>query len=247
MTSTQPTAQPTQPLLLRIEEAARPPLLVVYLAELDVLQLGTEDLDEWLAAEMSTGLAAGIIYIIDAQNNSRRATRWRTHFGTFLAGFQASESSVEPNIGMRVDEIERLGAIPPNKLPGRGYFTARNGRDIDTVRAPLISLEAREEVLARLPKAARPHVIVPPPPSAAQDSGEASGGRGGAKLTVSPAERARILADAPKHASRGDLTAAVFGGRRTGEPAQKVKIICDEAGIVMPNADRVLREAAEPA
>ncbi|MBX0330549.1 hypothetical protein K2Z83_23105, partial [Oscillochloris sp. ZM17-4] len=200
---------------------------------------------EWMASEMSTSLAAGIIYLVDAQNNSRRATRWRTHFGTFLAGFQASESSVEPNIGMRPDEIEKLGAIPPHKLPGRGYFTARNGREVVSVRTPLISLEDREEALARMPKTASPRSITPPPPPATA-AGEASG-KSGPKVVVSPEERAKILAEAPRHSSRGDLTAAVFGGRRTGEPAQKVKVVCDELGLLMPNADRTLREAAEPA
>lgn len=221
----------------QLHESVRPPLLLVYLAELDVLQLGTDDLDEWLASEMSTCLASGIIYVIDAQNNSRRATRWRTHFSTFLAAFQSSEASVEPNVGMRPDEIERLGGISPHKLPGKGYFTYRSGRDVGSVRAPLISLEARQEALASLPTAQQPHSITPLAPAAVGAVPGAIETRR-PKVVVTAEERARIIAEAPRHSSRGDLTAAVFNGRRTGEPAQKVKLVCDELGILIPNVDR---------
>jgi hypothetical protein len=224
----------------QLHESIRPPLLLVYLAELDVLQLGSDDLDEWLASEMSTCLAAGIIYVIDAQNNSRRATRWRTHFSTFLAAFQSSEASVEPNVGMRPDEIERLGGMSPHKLVGKGYFTYRTGRDVGTVRAPLISLEDRQAALASLPQALQPRTITPLVVATPATAPAASEVRR-TKIEVSLEERARIIAEAPRHASRGDLTAAVFNGRRTGEPAQKVKLVCDELGLLLPNMDRDLQ------
>jgi len=228
-----------------LPDAVRPPTLLVYIAELSVLGLATQDLDSWLAAEMSTALASGIVYIIDDQNNSNRTTAYRTHYGTFLAGCQSSQDSVKPNIGMGPEELRKLGAIPPHELPGPGYFTLRNGRDVYSFRTPLISLDDREAVLAHLPNSPRPLKITLPI-SAADAAATSAVDERRPKVVVTDEERGRILSEALKHSSRGDLTAAVFNGRRTGEAAQKVKLVCDEAGLLLPNTGREGARTAQP-
>ena len=223
-----------------LPETARPPVLLIYISELDVLQLGADDLDGWLAAELSTSRASGIRFLIDAQNNSSRETRWRTHIGTFIAGFQSSQDWVRPNIGLSVNEIRERGAIPQNDLPGRGYFTVRNGRDVITVRAPHMPTSLRYEVLNKLPDNPQPVSVVasnPVPtttatiPTATIPTPARPDNR--RRISVTPDERTAILAAAKRFRLRRDVCAAVFEGATGGPAYQKVKMVLDEEGLLL--------------
>ncbi|MEI7646243.1 MAG: hypothetical protein WCJ55_18390, partial [Chloroflexales bacterium] len=61
----------------------RPPILVVYVGELNTLRLDVPEVEKWLTSEMSTVLADGIRFLIDDQNTSGKVTEWRTHIGTY--------------------------------------------------------------------------------------------------------------------------------------------------------------------
>ncbi|MEI7646656.1 MAG: hypothetical protein WCJ55_20475, partial [Chloroflexales bacterium] len=139
------------------------------------------------------------------QNTSGKVTEWRTHIGTYIAGFQASQDWVRPNIGMGVDELRELGGVPMNKFPGPGYFTVRSGVDVATVRAPWVDIAARQAALALLPDTALPLSI---------DAGpeDAPGGKRKPELAITPEEEARILAAAALHSKRTDVCAAAFAG-----------------------------------
>ncbi|GAB4205349.1 MAG: hypothetical protein OHK0022_31390 [Roseiflexaceae bacterium] len=143
-----------------IPAAQRPPLVVVFVSELDLLELGCprdEKLEDWLAKELASALASGIMYIVGAQTVSNRNTRWRQQCLTFIAGFQDVEVAVEPNIGMPSKELEKLGGMSPVQFPGPGYFTARINRSVVTVRAPRLDLPERRAAVEQLPRlAARP-------------------------------------------------------------------------------------------
>src|SRR5690606_10204519 len=117
------------------------------------------------------------------------------------AGFQSSQDWVKPNIGMALAEIRELGATPQHELPGRGYFTVRNGRDVISVRAPLIDTAARHDVLSRLPDAPAPLTVLDGLPQAQQAT---AGGSGSGKppVAVTADERARIIAAAQRHSRR---------------------------------------------
>lgn len=227
-----------------LHDAVRPPTLLVYIAELSVLNLGTDDLDGWLAAEMSTARAAGIRYIIDDQNNSNRSTSYRTHYSTFLAGFQSSQDWVKPNMGMGPEEIRKLGALPPHELPGRGYFTLRNGRAVITMRAPLVDLAAREEVLARLPDVAEPQVVAPLPVEREGTTASPVGAKGRrGEVVVTAADEARILqaadqilARAGASARRVDVCALAFDGATSGDEYQKTKQVLDQHKLLVRRA-----------
>lgn len=222
----------------------RPPMLLVYIGELDVLKLGTGDLDEWLSVEMSAARSSGIRYLIDDQNSSGREARWRKHIGTYLAGFQSSQDWVKPNIGMTPSEIRELGAIPQHELAGRGYFTVRNGRDVISVRAPLVDTSARYTVLEQLPKAEKPRSVLDDIPRGQDSATPGAGGDSRKKIVVTADERTRILAAAEQHSSRMDVCAAVFSGATGSLAYQKTKLVLDEAGLLMPRGVVQTAEAA---
>ncbi len=77
-----------------LPEGVRPPILVVYVGELNTLRLDVPEVEKWLTSEMSTVLADGIRFLIDDQNTSGKVTEWRTHIGTYIAGFQASQDGL---------------------------------------------------------------------------------------------------------------------------------------------------------
>lgn len=129
----------------------RPPLLWVYVSELELLATGTSNLEQWLKTELTAARASGIRYCIAAQTVSGKSTTWRGQVGCYIAGCQSARSANEPNIGLSAEELRERGASPPSELPGPGYFTVRVKKDVATVRAPLVPLEDRKAVLARLP------------------------------------------------------------------------------------------------
>jgi hypothetical protein len=218
-----------------LPEQARPPMMLVYISELDGLKLGCDDLDEWMTTELGMARASGIRYLIDVQNASTRETSWRTHIGTFFAGFQSSRDSVRPNCGMTVEELRERGAIPPNELDGPGYFTIRSGKGAFTVRAPKMDLAERNAVLARLPEGAAPSVLDALPAR----TGETGGGvalfaverQVPKRIVVTDEERAAILAAAQRLDSRRKICLELFGSTG-GTGYEKVRLVCDEAGLL---------------
>lgn len=130
---------------------ARPPRLLVWITELSTVAKAVERFNDWLDDELAKCWASGITYLIDLQNQSGKEMSWRTHIGTFIAGFQASAYHIRPNIGLSAEEIIELGGIiVPTELK-RGTFTIRNKRDIGTVAAPLLTTADIEAALALLP------------------------------------------------------------------------------------------------
>ena len=140
------------------------------MSELKLLrkQLGSE-LEQWLERELSSARAGGIRYCIGLQNATNLKMEWRSQIGCFVAGGQSSRDADKPNLNLSTEEIRERGAIPPSALPAPGYFTVRVRRDVATVRAPLISLAERKDLLRRLP-AAPSMLPVFPTPSTAQES-----------------------------------------------------------------------------
>ncbi|NJO83206.1 MAG: hypothetical protein HC828_10560 [Blastochloris sp.] len=148
---------------------ARPPLVVVFVSELKLLQHGVEnesDLEKWLTTELSSALASGILYIVSSQSVSGMKTSWRDQCNTYIAGFQDRDHAVEPNFGMYAKEIEKLGGIVPTHFTGPGYFTARINRSIVSVRTPKLSLDDRRDALAQLPR--KPAGLVIPAPTVSE-------------------------------------------------------------------------------
>lgn len=228
-----------------LPEATRPPILIVYLAEIDLLPLGEGEVDSWLMSEMSTALSEGIIFMLDIQNASRRNTRWRTHIGTYICGIQSRQSDVEPNLGVTVNEVRAGDAIPPNELPGRGYFTVRSGRQFASFHVPLITINHRRETLAMLPVALTPIRVRPldEEPSRQPDVRIVGGGSGGGQgaTDVTPEEEARILRAADQvedragaAAKRVDVCALAFDGRTSGDEYQKTKLVLDRYQRLLP-------------
>lgn len=134
------------------------PLLVVYISELSLLiqALGSKAaLERWLNAEMGAGRAFGIRYIVATHNVSTLATMWRIQVSLCIGGFLPGKNQDEPNMGMSTAEIRSAMAVPPSQLPpppqGAGVFTAIQGRDAVTVRAPYLSTAERRYWLAHLP------------------------------------------------------------------------------------------------
>jgi hypothetical protein len=134
------------------------PLLIVYVAELALLQsaLGKSALGDWLTTELVSSRAVGIRYIIASQDVSNLDTSWRRQISLFMAGVQNSQSADMPNTGMYTKDLEALGAIPPSQLPGgkygAGVFTCIHDRDTATVRTALLTKDTRRNLLARLPE-----------------------------------------------------------------------------------------------
>lgn len=136
----------------------RPPLLWVYVSELELLATGTSSLEQWLKTELTAARASGMRYCIAAQTVSGKSTTWRGQIGCYIAGCQSARSANEPNIGLTAEEIRERGALPPSELSAPGYFTVRVKKDVATVRAPLIDLADRKAVLAHLPDHPIPEV-----------------------------------------------------------------------------------------
>jgi hypothetical protein len=218
--------------------ALRPPLLVVYVAELDVLKLGCGGkLDDWLTTELGTSRAAGIRYILDFQNASGRETSWRSHIGCYLAGVQYAQDAVKPNIGMSVNEIRELGAIPMHELGGVDSFTVRLGRAVLSVRTPHLTLAHRIDVLNALPDAPRPGVLDRAAAATVPATSTAT-------IAVAPAERQRIIEAARRSTSRSEVCRLVYNSKPSGEAYQKVKQVLDEEGLLLPRKPGQVVEAA---
>ena len=231
----------------------RPPLLLVYVSELSILRLGTDDLEGWLISELTAARASGIVYMLDTQTVSNMKTGWRSMIGTFLALGQSSRTAVEPNIGLTQAEIEELGGTPPHKLPDAGYITARSKRQVATVRAPYIDDAERWRVLEALPNA--PEALRPAsprsdgiealqsasetakkpaesPPARSSEAPEAPKPAPPA-VVVTTQEKADILAAAEKFPSRRQVCSEVF--KSTGGDAyKKVQLVLDEAEKLLP-------------
>ena len=233
--------------------AVRPPLLVVYVAELEVLELGTDNLEGWLKAELTSARASGIRYILDTQTVSNKVTTWRGQLPTKIAGCQSSQDAVKPNVGLSLQEIEELGGIPPHKLPGPGYFVVRNKREVLTVRTPRITSDERWRVLEALPNA--PEALQPAstrsegiealqpasetakkpaesPPARSTEAPEAAKPAPPA-VVVTTQEKADILAAAEKFPSRRQVCSEVFN-TTGGEAYKKVQLVLDEAEKLLP-------------
>jgi len=133
------------------------PLLVVYVAELALLQsaIGKTALGDWLTTELVSSRALGIRYIIASQDVSGLDTTWRRQITLFMAGVQNAQSADMPNTSLYTKDLEALGAIPPSQLPGgkaaAGVFTCIQDRVVSTVRTTLLAGATRQNLLARLP------------------------------------------------------------------------------------------------
>jgi hypothetical protein len=90
--------------------AQRPPLLIVYLSEVRVLQ-SVKGFEEWLAEEMSTARAAGIRYLVGVQSFNNLSTSWRDQAGTKCSAYVANERQVEPALGLTSNEIRARGGV----------------------------------------------------------------------------------------------------------------------------------------
>lgn len=145
--------------------AQRPPLVIVFVSELDLLELGMpkgEKLEDWLNTELTTCLASGIVYIIGSTTVSNRSTRWRQAIFLHAAGFQDVEDAVEPNLGMTSKHVRELGGMSPIDFEGPGYFTVRINRALSTVRAPKLDIEDRRWGIEQLPRIS-PNITLPDP------------------------------------------------------------------------------------
>jgi hypothetical protein len=213
----------------------RPPMLVVWITELAAL----DNADDWLEEELGACRASGIRYILDLQNQSGKETSWRTHIGTFIAGFQSSLHHIRPNIGLGAEEITELGGVLPTELK-MGQFTVRNKRDVITVAAPLLSTADIEAALQPLPDASS----IPTPAPAAR---AAISGRNAPvdDLPISPELWTKIAAVArdlelnTPTPSRAEVYRIVFAGgdpkaRPSGDNYKRMRRVCDAEGLLMP-------------
>ncbi|HEU4324307.1 MAG TPA: hypothetical protein VFS21_14235 [Roseiflexaceae bacterium] len=201
-----------------IPVAQRPPLVVVFVSELDLLELGCprdEKLEDWLAKELASALASGIMYIVGAQTVSNRNTRWRQQCLTFIAGFQDVEVAVEPNIGMPSKELEKLGGMSPVQFPGPGYFTARINRSVVTVRAPRLDLPERRAAVEQLPRlpARPPQPALPSQPALPAQPAQATPARSRPARVANAAAVARPEDQAFLAAALSNSTAAQTAGQ----------------------------------
>jgi hypothetical protein len=219
------------------------PLLVIYVSELALLQdaISAKDLERWLNTELAAGRAFGMRFIVATQTASNFATRWRSQISLYIAGFQPSQSQDTPNTGLRTNEITRSGAVPPSELPappvGAGIFCIVSGREAVNIRAPLIDDAERRHWLGALGGASSTSrhsdaaealsTTLKAPPI---DSLESVGSREAPLVTAS--ERAAIIAAAQHEPSRRRVCQAVFG-TAGGRAWDKVKRVCDEAGLLM--------------
>ncbi|HEU5101435.1 MAG TPA: FtsK/SpoIIIE domain-containing protein, partial [Roseiflexaceae bacterium] len=99
--------------VLRWEElsaAVRPPLLFVYIGELDLVAqaLATargitvdkaeDEVDAFLTTELVSARADGIRYLVDVQDAANRRMRWRKQISYFCAGYTSTLRGVEPSL-----------------------------------------------------------------------------------------------------------------------------------------------------
>lgn len=228
------------------------PLLVTYVSELALLQDATsaKDLERWLNSELAAGRAFGMRYIVATQTASNFATRWRSQISLYVAGFQPSQSQDTPNTGLRTNEIVRSSAVPPSDLPapptGAGVFCIVHGRDAVNIRAPLIDDGERfrwlEVLRAASDASAHPDAeeVLPTQPESAANRVLNVPGSGAAPL-VSEAERHAIIAAAQLEPSRRKVCQRVFN-TTGGRAWEKVKQVCDEAGVLMGEGQLVAVE-----
>ena len=220
----------------------RPPRLLVWITELGTVAKAIEKFDDWLDDELAKCRASGITYMIDLQNQSGKEMSWRTHIGTFIAGFQASAHHIRPNIGMGADEIVELGGVLPTEL-ARGQFTVRNKRDVGTVAAPHLTTADIRAALALLPGTS----VVSPLRAGSQQAGQTNIAplRPVADdLPITSELWAQIVTAARevetrRNPSRADVYRIVFAAgdpkaSPTGDNYKRVKRVCDAEGLLTP-------------
>jgi hypothetical protein len=108
--------------VLRWEELSatvRPPLLFVYIGELDLIAQAiakvcgisiekAEDMvDQFLTTELVSARADGIRYLIDVQDAANRRMRWRKQISYFCAGYTSTLRGVEPALNPRPKRYAR--------------------------------------------------------------------------------------------------------------------------------------------
>jgi DNA translocase FtsK/SpoIIIE-like protein len=146
-----------------LDSVTRPPLLFVYVGELDLVAqaLATargisvdkaeDEVDAFLTTELVSARADGIRYLIDVQDAANRRMRWRKQISYFCAGYTSTLRGIEPSLNATPDEVRLSGALLPTSFKAPGYFTVRVRSDFATIRTPLITLDERKRVIASLP------------------------------------------------------------------------------------------------
>lgn len=226
------------------------PLLVVFVSELSLLQDATSarELDSWLNSELAAARAFGVRYIVATQTATNFSTRWRSQVGVYLAGFQPRDDQDEPNTSMTGRAIRELRAVPPSALPapphGAGVFTLVFGRTATNVRSTYLGEDERAHLLALLPRKTETAETKSGVSghSNALEAFQMSGATGlsgdhGKPETIdmsdiSEDERIAILVAAQTETSRRAVCQKVFGSPH-GRAYQKVKRVCDAAGLLM--------------
>lgn len=146
-----------------LRESARPPLLFVYVGELDLvaqalatargitIERAEAEVDTFLTSELVSARAEGIRYLIDVQDAANRRMRWRKQISYFCAGYTSTLRGVEPSLNATPEEVRASGALLPTTFAAPGYFTVRVRSDFATIRTPLITLDERKRAIASLP------------------------------------------------------------------------------------------------
>jgi hypothetical protein len=160
-----------QYLVLRWEElsaSVRPPLLFVYISELDLVAqaLATArgisvdraegEVDAFLTTELVSARAEGMRYLVDVQDAANRKMRWRKQIGYFAAGYTNSWRGVEAALNATPEELRQASAQSPTTFAAPGYFTVRVRSEFATVRTPNITLDERKRAIASLPHVSHP-------------------------------------------------------------------------------------------
>jgi hypothetical protein len=187
-------------------------------------------------------------YIVATQTATNFSTRWRSQVGVYLAGFQPREDQDEPNTGMTGRAIREMRAVPPSALPpppkGAGVFTLVFGRTATNVRSTHLGEDERANLLALLPKkseTAETNSSVSKHSNGLEafqtSSTTGLNGDPGKPETIdmsdiSEEERIAILVAAQTETSRRAVCQKVFGSPH-GRAYQKVKRVCDVAGLLM--------------
>jgi hypothetical protein len=146
-----------------LDSGTRPPLLFVYVGELDLvaqaiatargitIDRAEVEVDAFLTTELVSARADGIRYLIDVQDAANRRMRWRKQISYFCAGYTSTLRGVEPSLNATPEEVRASGALLPTSFKAPGYFTVRVRSDFATVRTPLITLDERKRAIASLP------------------------------------------------------------------------------------------------
>jgi hypothetical protein len=146
-----------------LDSITRPPLLFVYVGELDLIAqaLATArgitmdraeaEVDTFLTSELVSARADGIRYLIDVQDAANRRMRWRKQISYFCARYTSTLRGIEPALNATPEEVRASGAMLPTTFSAPGYFTVRVRSDFATVRTPLITLDERKRAIASLP------------------------------------------------------------------------------------------------